>query len=200
MGRALTLLLAFASACTGESDDPATDAPETTDVGWEDAPCNDGASSVTLGHFEGLSFTPLDDPGAAQLVHGPQGGWHLELDLRVTGAPRAVHTSWTVVDPESGLDLTNGHPGRDIGLIGDGSEVWGCSGTYDDLPVEFDPRLLVTDEQPVGWQAICNRPLDVTVRLTTLEGEAVAVTQIGVIPIPWPEDVEASGPCPREIP
>lgn len=77
-----SILLAATLLCACGSTPSAPTA--ASDAGADDAPV--GPLTIALG--EGLTrYTPLPaDGGAIELVLGPQGGWHLDLAARVSGA------------------------------------------------------------------------------------------------------------------
>ena len=53
------------------------------------------------------SFRSLSEGDALSLVHGSQGGWHIDLALRFGGfGPDGVHLSYSASDPESGDELS----------------------------------------------------------------------------------------------
>jgi len=48
------------------------------------------------------SFRSLEEGDSVPLVHGAQGGWHIDLALRFGGfGPDGVHLSYSGVDPDS---------------------------------------------------------------------------------------------------
>jgi hypothetical protein len=61
-------------------------APSTTDAGRDasgpDAHGPDAGAVLEIGTGE-EGFEPLGDPPEVELVHGPQGGWHLTMAMRV---------------------------------------------------------------------------------------------------------------------
>ncbi len=53
------------------------------------------------------SFRSLAEGDSIELVHGAQGGWHIDLALRFGGfGPDGVHLSYSGADPESGAQLS----------------------------------------------------------------------------------------------
>ena len=53
------------------------------------------------------SFRSLSEGDPLSLVHGSQGGWHIDLALRFGGfGPDGVHLSYSASDPESGDELS----------------------------------------------------------------------------------------------
>jgi len=52
--------------------------------------CADAAPSLRLGTGD-VALEPLDPGATVDLVHGPQGGWHLLVSVGATGTADAVH-------------------------------------------------------------------------------------------------------------
>jgi hypothetical protein len=53
------------------------------------------------------SFRSLSEGDSLSLVHGAQGGWHIDLALRFGGfGPDGVHLSYSASDPENGDELS----------------------------------------------------------------------------------------------
>ena len=78
--RAALLAATLLCACGGSPPGPTA----ASDAGADDVPV--GRLTVALG--EGLTrYAPLPvDGGVIELVLGPQGGWHLDLAARISGA------------------------------------------------------------------------------------------------------------------
>jgi len=97
-------------------------------------PTGAGAASLALGTGE-YGFEAIGDLGTVELVHGPQGGWHVWLSVRAENLnPVRVE-----------MDLT--------------TEVMGMPGTRDRSIVYLD---LVPNElgghEILGWRAILSQP------------------------------------------
>lgn len=52
--------------------------------------CDDAPASLRLGTGD-LALEPLSPGASVDLVHGPQGGWHLLVSVGATGTADAVH-------------------------------------------------------------------------------------------------------------
>ncbi len=53
------------------------------------------------------AFEALDQGDSVELVHGPQGGWHVDLALRFGGfGPDGVQLRYLALDPESDSELS----------------------------------------------------------------------------------------------
>jgi hypothetical protein len=82
----LCLLATLAAGCATD-DAPAPDA--VVDTGLSAARCGGASMSLDVGSSE-VAFEPVADGAQVQLVHGPQGGWHLDVAGAVTGAGQEV--------------------------------------------------------------------------------------------------------------
>lgn len=128
------MLLFLLWACA-PSEDTAT--PSNTD------PCEPGdAPTLEIGKGE-LSYTPMEsDDGLIELVHGPQGGFHLALSLQATflddSGPAVGHITGSI-DGEILADIS---PYLNFRCDGpQGVEVaWGALLVYDAQPTDLDGK------------------------------------------------------------
>lgn len=120
-------------------------APEEEEVLTQD-PCAPGEpATLEIGKGE-RSYAPMEsDDGVVQLVHGPQGGFHVVISLRATylddSRPVVVHMTGEV-EGEKVADvmsyLTFRCNGTDRVL-----EAWGALLLFDATPEELDGRELL---------------------------------------------------------
>lgn len=125
--RAGWLLVALA-ACGGE-------APKELPGDGTDACPADPSLALGTGL---LPVTPLADGDALQMVHGPQGGWHID-----TGGLLVFPTLEVAVSPRITLD--------DRVLAGDQPALFTVLADYDDASCEglfYEVRAYVDDELP----------------------------------------------------
>jgi len=108
MSRSVCLALLVAGACSGSGDKgSSTDGPtdQTTDSSPPDTDTGT-AATCTPGIEAGtgvLAFEPLVDGGDIELVHGPQGGYHITTAVKLCGlsdAPTSVHVVMTWIDQD----------------------------------------------------------------------------------------------------
>ncbi len=143
-------------------------------IGCASSPGDSGACgslSAEIGEGE-FAYEPRVDGDAVTMVHGPQGGWHIDLAGEITGSSRTVELVPSIVEATqmvsiAGLDQADG-PVR--------LEGWTakrCTGTFHRL------RAVIDDVEPGGsyQRFICTlegNPFDVSVEITDLEsGESL---------------------------
>jgi hypothetical protein len=152
----VALLLALV-ACGG---DPAGERPP-------------GLATLELGTGS-WRFEPLEDGQNVELVHGAQGGWHIWISLKVSGAAVDQPTVTLSMEP---VDASR--PAQDTSL-----------------PLAFDPPNEQGESKLIGFTGILNDPsclvgelIRVRASLTTVDGEELSdvrevVVQGGVYPPP----------------
>ncbi|HJN77703.1 MAG TPA: hypothetical protein QGF58_27530 [Myxococcota bacterium] len=182
------LLLALV-ACPSEPDDsgPVVTTCEIaedtgTQIGAIDdiCKCEDPWASIGTG-IEG--FEDLD-PAGLEMVHGPQGGWHLPAALRV-GNTRNVIRIWAqVTDVETGVAVTqelNYH----VQIVGESA----CEGAFPNMYLYLDTRSL-DPELTTGWALSC-REVHVEMCVTDTGGRDFC-TEAEVKVLPDPTDVASA--------
>ena len=106
-------------------------------------PCEPGdAPTLEIGKGV-LSYTPMEsDYGLIELVHGPQGGFHLALTLRATflddSGPAIGHITGSI-DGEILADIFPYLNFRCDELL-EAEEAWGALLAYDALPEDLDGK------------------------------------------------------------
>lgn len=125
----------------------------------------------------------LPEPGNVALVHGPQGGWHVDLEVvtRGTGGTVFLRPSLVEVHDERLLGRTPGH-GYLRALAVDGA----CGGRT--------PIRAFLDTEIFGLPAICalaGRDVRVEVDVEDLDGTSTDCSVVGAVALD-PRDVE---PC-----
>lgn len=172
--RALVLLLPLIGiACSG-SDDSGTD----TTAGDDDddvvyTGCLAGGISVDPGTGPD-AFVALSSGDEVTLVHGPQGGWHIDVAGMVSNTEELVQVDATFVDTSSGTLVAGDQTGVRQALVG--WDDTGCSGTF------YGVRTFVDDIAANVTQAdICaleGAELELTLTVTALEGDPPAVAEV----------------------
>lgn len=144
------MFLAWLWACTGESSGPCAPGPDPT-------------LEIGLGLGE---YTPIPDGGEFPLIHGPQGGYHLEIGLRATFVDGSDLVSGELVGTIDGVEHARATPWVDLRCddAGEALTSWGTLLIYDQTPDFLDGKTTV-----------------ITARLTDLEGTTVEATSTFVI-------------------
>lgn len=143
-----------------------------------------GPTSAALGQGE-TAFEALADGGEIDIVHGPQGGFHVDAAVQVEGFGATVEITGTVTDDATGT-VVGGSQAAVVVVLADYDEAT-CAGTavgvrlfLDDLPSE--------DEQVAAACAMgAGGAVALSVTVTDLESGAtvtVAATGTGVLVAP----------------
>jgi len=135
---------------TGDAD---TDADTDTDTESPATGCYDVPMGITGGFAEaGQPFVAAPDSGSvAQMVHGPQGGWHVDTAIRVESTHDIVSATPSITVVSTGEVISGLTGAADFNhvpqeyLVLDGA----CSGTITGLrafidDVDPDPAVLET--------------------------------------------------------
>ncbi|MBX2804092.1 MAG: hypothetical protein KTR31_40825 [Myxococcales bacterium] len=133
---ARTYLLALLLGCTGATDGPTDttdttdDSPTTADTGPSttgDTATFDPCATMTLevGNAE-KAHTPAESLDPVILVHGAQGGWHIDVSGLVTGTDALVGIDPLLTVVSSGTQLAGDQPSTFLML----DEVETCVGQF----------------------------------------------------------------------
>ncbi len=125
----LALLTLGWVGCSGEAEPPP---PADTDLGQTGSPADTSdpcAGELGLEIGTGTeTFSALDAQQDIPIVHGPQGGYHLDLAVRVCGFDPVIDAHLVVIDAATGTvvsDLTYPAPTTPDGACcGWRSELW----------------------------------------------------------------------------
>jgi hypothetical protein len=183
----LSTLVFALSACSG--DEPTDDTNVTGDDDDGATGCAAGGMSVSAG-TGAAAVEPLTDGGRVVMVHGPQGGWHIDVAGVVDNTEEAVSIAAIFTDaggmPVAGVDQL---PVR-LALVGWSAD--GCSGEF------YGQRIFLDDVTENVTQAdICDldgQPLTLELTVTALSGDPApsATTTVDVIAVLDAVDLE---PC-----
>ncbi len=118
-----------------------TDEPTPTDTGGgTTTDCTVGGPTLELGVGATHDYALIEDDEDVPLIHGPQGGWHIDTAGRVTGSSQLVMLSYQVYSPDLNeilggvgvppwnLALASYDPDRCVG------EFWARESRLDDDP------------------------------------------------------------------
>lgn len=167
---------------TGDDDDDTTTGPAHA--------CHTGTPTLSIGNGAGM-FTPLATGADVVLVHGPQGGWHIDLGGEVSGFSDLVEVEGYVRVAGEGRTIAGEEqqPSR-LALVGWSDST--CSGTF------YDVRAFVDDEGQSTLDYICaldGAPLEIEITVTDLAdptGAWSATETLSAVAALDPNDVE---PC-----
>jgi len=142
-------------------------------------------AQLGVGEFE---YAPAPDGGDITIVHGPQGGWHMDLAGQLAGSNELVKVSATVIVNESGAQIGGaGQEGDPAVLL---ANYANCSGDF------VKARILLDDDPTLGQDFFCSlhgKTLDIMVTVTNIiNGEQV---QGSMSLVARPDSVDA-GICP----
>ncbi len=185
--RALVLLLPLmAFACSGGSDKDDTDGSgdDVDDDDDDDVVGDDDDDVVYTGCLaNGLTVEPgtgidtyvgLDDGDAMTMVHGPQGGWHIDVGGLVTNTNQLVSIDAKFVDTDTDTLVAGDQVEVRQALVG-----WddvGCTGEF------FGVRVFVDDlADTVTQDDICDLEganLEMTLTVIALESKPAATTVV----------------------
>lgn len=93
-------------ADTPEVDTPVVDTPVDPTPNLPDDPCYDEVPVVHLG-TGGDGFHPLTPGQDLEMVHGPQGGWHVWIAVRADHVMSQVAQVLDIVDVASGVSVVD---------------------------------------------------------------------------------------------
>lgn len=145
-------------SCTGDTTDPSGSNPTGSDTGPTDtdtgptiptgpitttgdsgttSACPEPALEIGNG---AVSHEPLESGVAVTLVHGSQGGWHVDISGRITGLGDLVGISPSVVRLSDGIQLAGDQPPWFVQLLPlpddpCSMEFAGLQALIDDLPL-----------------------------------------------------------------
>lgn len=150
------------AACVAASDDPpVVDSAARNDA---DATAPDGCGSGGFSVEPGTgvdAFVPLAEGDLLEVVHGPQGGWHLEIGGRVRGASDILLVNATAVVVATGVQIA----GDQVPTVAQPEDFDpnACEGTF------FHKPAFVDDREPTDLAFVCSlagEALDFTVHVT----------------------------------
>jgi len=120
------------SACAGDGN--------ATDSGAPVDPC-EASSSPTLDIGLGyIGYEAIDEGDAFPLIHGPQGGFHLEIGLFATGIAADELVSGEMHGYVDGVELASAFPRLDLRCVTSGRESYGTLLVYNAQPEELDQK------------------------------------------------------------
>jgi hypothetical protein len=152
---------------TGDDDDDVTG----TDTDVVHA-CHSEPQQLTIGSGAGL-FSPLSAGDPVVLVHGPQGGWHIDIGGAVSGFSDLVEVAALVTVVGEGRTIAGeGQQPSRIALVGWSESS--CSGEF------YDIRAFVDDDGIDTLEEVCplaGVDLQIDLTVSDLTDPTVSVTE-----------------------
>lgn len=137
-------------ACSGGSG---------SDTGSEESCESNTETSLEIGSGAS-SYEPLDSGAAIMLVHGAQGGYHIEIGLRATGIDASDLIAADFTGEIGGVQLAQSKPWLQFRCNPATStwDAWGTTLIYDSTPEELngqstDVHVTLTDVSGVDLSA-----------------------------------------------
>jgi len=179
----MLLLPLFLLACSGGGDDGSGDTSavgDDDDVGGDDD--DDGvvytgclADGIAVDPGTGIdSYVGIQEGDDMVMVHGPQGGWHIDVGGRVNHTEELVSIEATFTNLADGTLIAGDQVESRVALVN-----WddaGCSGDF------YGQRIFVDDiNSNVGQGDICaldGAELEMTLTVTAIEADPPAVAEI----------------------
>ncbi len=134
--------------------------------------------SAELGQGE-ITFEPVGEGGVFDVVHGPQGGFHVDAAVVVEGFGATVQVSGTVVDTVTGAQVGGAQADSVVAL--QGYDAQGCTGTAPGLRLFLDDLSTEAEQEAAACALGAGGALEVTVTVTDLQTSVSAtVTTQGI--------------------
>ncbi len=190
------------AACTGgpgpdDSSDstapyecPANDDPEAS-IAPE---CCTGDVSLSIG-TGAEPFEERSEGSCHTMVHGPQGGWHMEVSARVCSTYDRVYLHYEIYDVATQMRISD-----NTYKVALEPELDGCCGTFHEMYGFLDMSGLRSGDQDTPPELICLNELELRLEVWDLAGQVVQATR-RVIGAPHQDDLSICDPgeCPVEV-
>jgi len=167
----------------GDDDDDDDDDDDTTGT----HACHDGPLELSVG-TGAIMFEPLSTGSPVTIVHGPQGGWHIDIAGEVTGTTDIVEVASVITLASSGDAIAGDQQPTRIALS-DWDDA-GCTGNF------FGITTYVDDIPSTDQQAICDMEGEtLTIELTVTDLSAPSITITEVLDVTMALDAIDVKPC-----
>lgn len=164
--------------------DTATVGDTGVQVGIIDPICRCEAPTLAIG--TGMeSYEPVEEGADVQMVHGPQGGWHVLSAVQITNTRNVVEMVARVYDVETETPVTSELVYR-VQLVNDG----GCVGSFPNMYLYLDVSALVDGERDTPPELLSCRQVRVSVCASDTGGRALCEEKV-VRVLPDPADIES---------
>lgn len=137
------------------------------------------------------AFDPLEDGDTIEIVHGPQGGWHIEVGGRVFGTSSILLVTATTTVVSTEVQIT----GEQVPIVSqpDDWDPETCAATF------FNHPAFVDDHTPTDQDFICSlagEELDFTIEVTDTATDAVQTVSVRLVAVLDEDDLPACGAAP----
>jgi hypothetical protein len=176
------LLGSIGAGCSGKGPDDGADSGGTDGCASGDITVDAGTGTDT--------YQPLIDGDTVTLVHGPQGGWHVETGGLVDRSESEVSIMPQVTVPDLGdLRIAGDQEPTYIALVG--YDDTKCQGTFSDVNAFIDTEAGTTglDDQAFICSLV-GKTLMVTVTVSDILSGRTGADTVSVIAQPDPVDVD----------
>lgn len=177
------------------TDTSAFECPVNEDLSATIAPeCCTGELALTIGNGE-EPFEERPEGSCHTMVHGPQGGWHMEVSARVCGTYDRVYLHYEILDAETQVRISD-----NTYKVALEPEPSGCCGTFQGMYGYLDMSGLREGDADTPPELICLNELELRLEVWDLAGQVVQSTR-RVIGAPHADDLSICDPgvCPVEV-
>ncbi len=180
------------TACPGTGLDDSGDEPYTCPANedasaWIAEECCTGELTLTVGTGTD-PFEEREEGSCHTMIHGPQGGWHMEVSARVCGTYDRVYLHYEIYDVETGIQISD-----NTYKVALQPETEGCCGVFDGMFGFLDMSDLSTEEARNPPELICLNELELRLEVWDLAGQVVQ-TDRRVIGAPHEDDLHLCDP------
>lgn len=176
-GETVTLSVAVTDLESGRETSDAVDVVLASDPG-DGCGCSLDGFAVAVG--TGVeAYEPLAEGDPVTMVHGPQGGWHVDVAGRVSGSEPEISVLPAIRSDRLGLRLAGAQPPNYLALTG--WDEGTCDGTFSAVRAYLD-----TDppDGPTGQDFVCalaGETVTLSVEATGLDGGSEATGEVDVV-------------------
>ncbi|MCB9689715.1 MAG: hypothetical protein H6738_24430 [Alphaproteobacteria bacterium] len=174
--------LVLAIGCSGTSSTSPTDQSELEGC---------GASVDALPGTGAEMYIPLDALDPVVMVHGPQGGWHVETAAFVTGSTAEVSVLPRIVRKSDGVRLAGDQQEQFIALVDYDDDA--CTGSFFSVRAFLDDTFGELDTGTSPQDVICGLAgeiLTLTIAVTDLNTGAGTEATVDVTATLDPNDIQ----------
>jgi hypothetical protein len=160
-------LLLFLLGCQEEPDNIKIDTKDSIIEEDSEHPCFLDNPDIEIG--EGSSaFEPFNQQLEAMMIHGPQGGWHIEIALSLENMLQIMEIEYTIEHLPSGVFVSENH--YRIAMIMKGE----CSGELPGLYGYLTVGELMDGDMDTPPELLGGDDLEITIRVNDCSNSAQA--------------------------
>lgn len=166
---------------TGCSGSPSDDDTGTTPSGA----CASGDISLDIGSGDEI-YAPLADGDPVTIVHGPQGGWHVETAGLVKRSEKDISILPVITLPDLDLQITTNSQPEFKALVG--YDAASCEGTFTGTRAFIDAKAGPgTDQQNIC--ALAGRTMSLSITVSDIVSGRSHTSTVSVVAALDPLDV-----------